>query len=51
MLSKLMEKFGIGIALLVVIVFMAVQSPVFLSSANLFNILLQVSINTIVAVE
>ena len=50
MLDKLLEKFGIGVALLVLITFMALKSPVFLSSANLFNILLQVSINTIVAV-
>lgn len=50
MLDKLLEKFGIGVALLVLIIFMAIKSPVFLSSANLFNILLQVSINTIVAV-
>jgi ribose/xylose/arabinose/galactoside ABC-type transport system permease subunit len=50
MWNRALEKFGIGIALVVLCVVMAVQSPAFLTPLNLFNIMLQVSINTIIAV-
>lgn len=50
MLRKTFEKFGIGIVLVALCAIMAIQSPVFLTPINLFNVMLQVSINTVIAV-
>ncbi len=50
LVRKLIERFGICIILIVICAVIAVNTPVFLSPSNLFNVLLQVSINTIIAV-
>jgi hypothetical protein len=47
---KLLERFGLSIILITISACIALATPVFLTPANLFNILLQVSINTIIAV-
>ena len=44
------DRFGIGIAIVVLFVLLSVSSPHFLEVNNLLNILLQVSISTIIAV-
>ena len=44
-----LSKLGMGAILITLIFVLSFLSPVFLTSANLFNVLLQVSINTIVA--
>ena len=49
-MRNLMNRFGIVGVLILICIVMACASPVFLSPTNLFNILLQVSINTIIAV-
>ena len=46
----LLREAGIGIALLLIIVFFSVFAPRFASLANLSNILTQISINTVIAV-
>ncbi|MBP2659907.1 MAG: ABC-type transporter, integral rane subunit [Firmicutes bacterium] len=50
MFHKIADQFGIGIAIVALFVFLSVSSPHFLDIANLLNILLQVSISTIIAV-
>jgi len=50
MLNKMADRFGIGIAIVVLFVLLSVSSPHFLEVNNLLNILLQVSISTIIAV-
>lgn len=50
MFHKIADRFGIGIAIIVLFIFLSVSSPHFLDIANLLNILLQVSISTIIAV-
>jgi len=50
MFQKLADRFGIGIAIIVLFVLLSFSSPHFLDIDNLLNILLQVSISTIIAV-
>jgi len=50
MLRKLFEKFGISLIFIIICIVIASLSPAFLTANNLFNVLLQVSINTIIAV-
>jgi ribose transport system permease protein len=50
LLRKILEKFGISLILIVICIIIALQSPAFLTANNLFNVLLQVSINAIIAV-
>ena len=50
MLNKFADRFGIGIAIIVLFVLLSIGSPHFLDVDNLINILLQVSISTIIAV-
>ncbi len=50
MFHKIADRFGIGIAIVALFIFLSVSSPHFLDIANLLNILLQVSISTIIAV-
>ncbi len=50
MLRNIIDKFGISIIFVVICIIIAFQSPAFLTSNNLFNVLLQVSTNTIIAV-
>jgi len=47
---QIIQKFGIVGVLLIICAVIALQSSVFLTPTNLFNILLQVAINTIIAV-
>jgi len=47
---RILERFGIVLILVGISALMALLAPVFLSPQNLFNVLLQVSINAIVAV-
>ena len=50
MFHKIMDKIGIGMAIILLFIFLSFASPYFLDINNLFNILLQVSISTIIAV-
>lgn len=50
MLNKFADRFGIGIAIIALFVLLSISSPHFLEVNNLLNILLQVSISTIIAV-
>ncbi|MCW9717195.1 ABC transporter permease [Avibacterium sp. 21-599] len=49
-LKKLISKLGIGIILLLMIIGMSISSDVFLSTHNILNILLQVSVICIISV-
>jgi ribose/xylose/arabinose/galactoside ABC-type transport system permease subunit len=48
-LARFLLRYGIVLALIALAVFFAWRSPVFLTSANLLQVLLQASVNTIVA--
>ena len=48
--KKIISKLGIGIVLLFMIIGMSLTSDVFLSTNNIFNILLQVSVICIISV-
>ncbi len=48
--KKIVSKLGIGLVLLCMIVGMSLTSPVFLSTNNILNILLQVSVICVIAV-
>ena len=50
MFRKIMNKLGIGIVIIVMFIAMSFASPFFFDLQNLMNILLQVSISTIIAV-
>lgn len=50
MFHKITDRFGIGIAIIILFIFLSISSPHFLEINNLLNILLQVSISTIIAV-
>lgn len=49
-LRKIFSKLGIGIILLLMIIGMSLSSDVFLSTNNIINILLQVSIICVISV-
>lgn len=50
LLSLLLREAGIGLALLLLIIFFAIAAPRFLSPINMTNILTQISINTVLSV-
>lgn len=50
MIRKIINKMGIGIVIIVMFIFLSFASPYFFTLENLMNILLQVSISTVVAV-
>jgi ribose transport system permease protein len=50
LIALMLREAGIGLALLLLIVFFAIAAPRFMSTINITNILTQVSINTVLAV-
>ncbi|MFM1655073.1 ABC transporter permease [Brevibacillus sp. B_LB10_24] len=50
MLQKISDRLGIGVAIIVLFLLLSFSSPYFLDVTNLMNILLQVSISSILAV-
>jgi len=50
MVARLIDKFGIGIALLLEIILFSLLSPYFFTADNLLNVSLQISITSIIAV-
>ncbi len=50
MLSKLLDRFGIGLALIAEVLIFAALSPYFFTTDNVLNVTLQVSITAIIAV-